>query len=75
MSRLHRVLTAPIGGWVTVENVEGQEHRVSLLAFEGAQPEPGQWLVVHSGYALQVVDPDEAAAIVGELRAALTVER
>jgi len=74
MSRLHRVRTAPIGGWVTVENVEGHEHRVSLLAFEGPQPEPGQWLVVHSGYALRAVDPDQAAAIAGELRAAPTVE-
>jgi len=75
MSRLHRVVSAPIGGWVTVEDVEGDEHRVSLLAFEGSQPGPGDWLVVHSGYALQSVDPAEASAITNELRAAQTVER
>lgn len=73
-SRLHQVLTSPEGGspageWVTVENAAGQVLRVSLLAFEGDPPRPGDWLVVHSGYALQSVDSSEAAAIVDELRA------
>jgi len=74
VSRLHRVLTEPSGGRVTVENVEGRELRVSLLAFEGVRPEPGHWLVVHSGYALRAVDPDQASAIANELRAAQTVD-
>jgi hydrogenase maturation factor len=42
---------------------------VSLLAFEGPQPQVGDWLVVHSGYALRRVDSEQAAAIVNELRA------
>jgi hydrogenase assembly chaperone HypC/HupF len=69
LSRLHQVLTAPAGGWVTVENVEGRSHRVSLLAFEGREPQVGDWLVVHSGYALRGVDAEQAAAIAHELRA------
>ena len=32
MSRLHRAVTAPAGGWMTVENAEGRLHRVSLIA-------------------------------------------
>jgi hydrogenase maturation factor len=68
-SRLHRAVTDPADGWMTVENSEGRLHRVSLLAFDGPQPQAGDWLVVHSGYALQRVDAEEAAAIVSELRA------
>ena len=69
MSRLHRAVTEPADGWMMVENVEGRLHRVSLLAFEGPQPHVGDWLVVHSGYALRRVDSEKAAAIVTELRA------
>ncbi len=47
----------------------GRLHRVSLIAFEGPEPQIGDWLVVHSGYALRRVDSEEAAAIVRELRA------
>jgi len=69
MSRLHRAVSAPTGGWMTVENAEGRLQQVSLLAFEGPEPQIGDWLVVHSGYALHLVDSEEAAAIVSELRA------
>jgi hydrogenase maturation factor len=74
MSRLHKVLARPRDGRVTVENVEGKELCVSLLAFEGAEPEPGEWIVVHSGYALGAVDPVQASAIARDLRAQ-TAER
>ena len=56
MSRLHRAVTAPADGWMTVENAEGRLHRVSLIALEGPEPQVGDWLVVHSGYALRRVD-------------------
>ena len=69
MSRLHRVVTAPADGWLMVENAEGRLHRVSLIALEGSEPQAGDWLVVHSGYALRRVDSEQAAAIVSELRA------
>jgi len=69
MSRLHRAVTSPVDGWMTVENADGRLQRVSTLAFEGTQPQAGDWLVVHSGYALRGVDSEEAEAIVSELRA------
>ena len=69
MSRLLQAVTVPTDGWMMVENAEGRLHRVSLIAFEGPEPNVGDWLVVHSGYALRRVDSEEAEAIVGELRA------
>lgn len=67
-SRLHRVV-APAGpGTVVVEDVDGNRHRVSLLALEPPVPEPGDWLVVHSGYAIDRVDGSEAESVVAELR-------
>lgn len=69
-SRLHLVLEAPAGGRVVVENADGRRHEVSLLALEGDPPRPGEWLVVHSGYALERADATQAAEIVAELRRA-----
>jgi hydrogenase expression/formation protein HypC len=57
-------------GYVDVEDVDGAVHRVSLLALDGPVPEPGEWLVVHSGYAIDRVDADQAAAAVEEIRRA-----
>jgi hydrogenase expression/formation protein HypC len=69
-SRLHRVVAADGAGAVVVEDVDGGRHRVSLLALDGPPPEPGEWLVVHSGYAIDRVDAGEAEAVAAELRAA-----
>ena len=68
-SRLHRVARADADS-ADVEDVDGRVHRVSLLAFEGPTPQPGEWVVVHSGYALKRVDAAEAAAIAEEIRRA-----
>ncbi|MGO9029557.1 MAG: HypC/HybG/HupF family hydrogenase formation chaperone [Acidimicrobiales bacterium] len=74
-SRLHQVV-APAGPRaVSVADVEGNRHQVSLLALDGPAPEPGDWVVVHSGYAIDRVGPTEAEAVVAELRAAGVVER
>ncbi|MDE3085205.1 MAG: HypC/HybG/HupF family hydrogenase formation chaperone [Acidobacteriota bacterium] len=69
MSRLHRVLRAPIAGAVEVADTDGVRHRVSLLALDGPQPRPGDWLVVHSGYAIDRADKAEAEAVAAEIRA------
>ncbi len=69
MSRLHRVVRSLDPGSVDVEDLEGGTHRVSLLALDGPMPEPGDWLVVHSGYALDRADSIEAEAVAAELRA------
>jgi len=68
MSRLHRVLREAGPGAVEVESVDGTVHRVSLLALDGPDPTPGEWLVVHSGYAIDRVDAVDAEAVASELR-------
>ncbi len=67
VSRLHRVVTASDGA-VEAEDVDGTVHQVSLLALDGPPPQAGDWLVVHSGYAIDRVGADEAQAIATELR-------
>jgi len=68
MSRLHRVLRSTGPGAVDVEDVSGTVHRVSLLALDGPSPTAGEWLVVHSGYAIDRVDAADAEAVATELR-------
>jgi hydrogenase maturation factor len=67
-SRLHRVVASDGPGAVLVEDVDGSRHRVSLLALDPPEPEPGDWLVVHSGYAIGRADAAEAESVVAELR-------
>lgn len=66
-SRLHRVVGTPADGVVTVEDIGGGRHQVSLLALEPPEPVDGEWLVVHSGYAIGRVDAAEAEAVAAEL--------
>jgi hydrogenase expression/formation protein HypC len=54
---------------VTVHDLDGRERSISLLAYDGPRPEPGDWIVAHSGYALTPVEPEEAEAALSELRA------
>ena len=69
VSRLHRVVTEGDSA-VDVEDVDGTVYRVSLLALDGPPPMTGDWLVVHSGYAIDRVDASEAEAVAAELRRA-----
>ena len=70
VSRLHLVVETPEQGRVLVEDVDGARHEVALLALDGPPPRPGEWLVVHSGYAIDRAPPEEAAEVRRELRAA-----
>lgn len=70
LSRLHRVIGAAGEGRVEVEDVHGVRRRVSLLALDGPEPVAGEWLVIHSGYALDRVDSAEAEAVAAELQLA-----
>jgi hydrogenase maturation factor len=69
LSRLHRVRSVTGPGRVTVEDMNGRWHEVSLLALEPKEPhpEPGDWLVVHAGYAIDRADAAEAAMVLAEL--------
>lgn len=67
MSRLHKVRRSVGAGTVESEDMDGNVHMVSLLALEGPVPEPGDWLVVHSGYAIDRADALESETIALEL--------
>ena len=68
-SRLHQVRSLGGPGKVLVEDMDGRRHRVSLLALEppDPEPEPGDWLVVHSGYAIDRADARDAEAALAEI--------
>ncbi len=69
VSRLHRVVTEG-RSYVDVEDIDETVHRVSLLALDGPPPVVGDWLVVHSGYAIDRVESAEAEAVAAEVRRA-----
>lgn len=69
-STLHQVVALTGPDSVMAEDVDGTRHVVSLLALEPPAPALGEWLVVHSGYAIGRADRDEADAALAELRTA-----
>lgn len=70
-SRLHKVLSAAGPDAAMVEDLDGSTHRVSLLALDpSGEVQPGEWLVVHSGYAIARAEPAEAEAAAALLRGA-----
>jgi len=71
MSRFHKVVEATDSTRISVCDLDGGVHMVSLIAYEGPPVEVGDWIVVHSGFALARAEPAEAEAAISEL-AALT---
>jgi hydrogenase maturation factor len=69
MSRLHRVVRVGSGDRVAVQDLEGREREVSMLAYDGPPPKVGDWLVVHSGFALAPAVAEEAEAVLLEFQA------
>ena len=61
-----RVLSVDRGGHEAVVDVDGTERRVSLvvLTLDGRTVEPGAWLLVHTGLAVETLDPADAAELV-----------
>lgn len=47
-------------------DVEGARRRVNVGLLD-ARPEPGSWVLIHMGFALEVVDEDQAAAALSGL--------
>ena len=68
LSRLHRVVTCENGDAAVVEDLDGTTERISLLALEGSAPRAGDWLIVHSGYAIARIDEETARATLADLR-------
>ena len=67
MSRLHQVVEISEGSRVEARDLDGTKHSVSLLAYDGPVPRVGDWLVVHSGFALGAADADDAREALSEL--------
>jgi hydrogenase maturation factor len=63
LSRFCQVVERSDPGWVWVEDAFRRRRRVSLLAFDGPEPQPGDWLVVHAGYALGSANGDHEEVI------------
>ena len=68
VSRLHRVVAFLDDMRLTVCDLDQREQAVSLLAYEGPRPEVGDWVVVHSGFALSRAEAEEAKAVLSEFR-------
>lgn len=51
---------------LAVVESEGAHHTVSLavLALEGAVVSPGDWVLLHTGFAMEILDPHVAAEMV-----------
>ncbi|HVC26281.1 MAG TPA: HypC/HybG/HupF family hydrogenase formation chaperone [Acidimicrobiales bacterium] len=64
---LQHVVEPASGQSVRVEDLDGVRRDVSLLAYVDGSPGVGDWLLVHSGYALSRVDGSEATATIAEL--------
>lgn len=65
-SRLRRVV-AVRESLLVVADHGGREEEASLLAYEGPPPSCGDFVVVHSGFALAPVDQVEATRMLAEL--------
>ncbi|HEX7525518.1 MAG TPA: HypC/HybG/HupF family hydrogenase formation chaperone [Gaiellaceae bacterium] len=60
-----RVLAVDSAGRDAVVEIDGAERRVSLavLTLDGRTVEPGAWLLVHTGLAVETLDPADAAEL------------
>lgn len=73
MSRLYRVRQVLDAKVLEVEDTEGTLSRASLLAFDGAPPSPGEWVIAHSGYVLERVDQGEGDEVAAQIREGLAL--
>ena len=72
-SRFHRVVDVVDDTTVVVIDVGGATHPISLLALDGPPPHVGEWLVVHSGYAIDRADAGDAEMVTSDIRRAIAL--
>lgn len=67
MSSVGRLLS--LDGHDAVVDIDGRVRRVSaaVLVLEGVSVAPGDWLQIHTGFAITRLDPEEAEGLI-ELR-------
>lgn len=66
-----------IDGEDALVEVDGRDRRVSLalLMLEDAPVAPGDWVLVHTGFAVSLLDPAEGAEVARLRREMETTER
>lgn len=69
LAEVGRVVALDGASTATVE-VDGRARLVSLavLVLEGSTPAPGDWLLVQTGFAVEVLDESEAAELAAQHR-------
>ena len=58
-------VVALLGGDLAAVRVEGVERPINIGMLADGEAVPGRWVLVHLGFAMSVVDRDEAAASLG----------
>ena len=74
-SRLHKVVEIIDDDTVLVVDMDGTSFVSSLLALDGPKPVVGEWLVVHSGYAIDRVDDADAESVAMQIRQAKSISQ
>ena len=53
-------MVAGYGGQLALVDVEGAKRKVNIGMLEGEPPEPGQWVLIHMGLAVERVTAEAA---------------
>jgi hydrogenase expression/formation protein HypC len=53
-------MVAGYGGQVALVDVEGARRKVNIGMLEGEPPGPGQWVLIHMGFAVERVTEEAA---------------
>jgi hydrogenase assembly chaperone HypC/HupF len=48
------------GDQLALVDVQGARRRVNIGMLDGAPPEPGQWVLIHMGFVLELVSAEAA---------------
>lgn len=72
VSTIGKVLTVDAERADVVLDVDGRRENASLVVLEvqGVAVSVGDWVLLHTGFAVEVLDPEEAMGLVAEQRAA-----
>ncbi|KAE8764316.1 HypC/HybG/HupF family hydrogenase formation chaperone [Georgenia thermotolerans] len=49
------------GGMLALADVRGVRDTINLGMLDGPPPGPGAWVLIHMGFAMEVIDEDRAA--------------
>lgn len=54
------------GDQIALVDVQGAERKINIGILD-ARPEPGEWVLIHMGFAMEIVDEDAASAALSGL--------